>query len=194
MDIQNALTIFDVPYGQIAELLDGDKTWLVRVRKRDDHCIFTDEWTKLVRDCGLKTKYVVLVKAIGSLSFIVSCFKENVYENSYIFANIRSELGMTKQFYGKNFEYGMATIYVGERFWNVMMKGWTGGCGFTDGWLNVIEEVLIVLYVFHPETGTEVSFKKADVVVSDDSVYGDDGFDLLAATKHKQVLDFGKLL
>ena len=91
----------------------------------------------------------------------------------------------------------MATIYVGERFWNVMMKGWTDGCGFTDGWLKLIEEVPITveswlvftmiasktfeLSIFHSETGTEVSFKKADVVVLDDSVYGDDGFDLLAA-------------
>ena len=91
----------------------------------------------------------------------------------------------------------MATIYVGERFWNVMMKGRTDGCRFTDGWLKLIEEVPMAveswlvftmiasktfeLSVFHPETGTEVSFKKADVLVLDDSVYGDDGFDLLAA-------------
>ncbi|KAJ0936761.1 putative DNA-binding pseudobarrel domain superfamily [Helianthus annuus] len=103
----------------------------------------------------------------------------------------------------------MATIYVGEMFWNVMMKGWTDGCGFTDGWSKLIEEVPIpveswlvftmiasktfVLSVFHSETGTEVSFKKADVVVLDDSVYGDDGFDLLAAVKHKQLLDSGEV-
>ena len=78
-----------------------------------------------------------------------------------------------------------------------MMKGWTDGCGFTDGWSKLIEKVPIPveswlvftmiasktfeLSVFHSETGTEVSFKKADVVVLDDSVYRDDGFDLLAA-------------
>ncbi|MFS7995626.1 hypothetical protein Hanom_Chr12g01120141 [Helianthus anomalus] len=33
------------------------------------------------------------------------------------------------------------------------------------------------LSVFHPETGTEISFKKADVVVLDDSVYRDDSVD-----------------
>ncbi|KAJ0571508.1 putative DNA-binding pseudobarrel domain superfamily, REM family [Helianthus annuus] len=103
----------------------------------------------------------------------------------------------------------MATIYVGERFWNVMMKGWTDGCGFTDGWLKLVEEVPIAveswlvftmiasktfeLSVFHPETGTKVFFKKVDVVVLDDSVNGDDGFDLLAAAKHKQVLDSGEV-
>ncbi|KAJ0791915.1 putative REM family protein [Helianthus annuus] len=71
------------------------------------------------------------------------------------------------------------------------MKGWTDGCGFTDGWLKVVEEVpipleswlvftmiatkIFELSVFHPETGTETCFKKADVIVLDDSVYGDDG-------------------
>ncbi|MFS7947624.1 hypothetical protein Hanom_Chr06g00550471 [Helianthus anomalus] len=89
----------------------------------------------------------------------------------------------------------MATIYVGERFWNVMLEGWTDGCGFTNGFLKVIEEVPIAveswlvftmmasktfeLSVFHPETETEVSFKKANVVVLDDLVYRDDGFNLL---------------
>ncbi|MFS7898848.1 putative transcription factor B3-Domain family [Helianthus anomalus] len=84
LDFENLLWGKEVPNGQTVELHNGDKTWLVRVRKRDDHCIFMDGWTKLVRDCCLKTKDVVLVKAIGSLSFIVSSFKENIYENSYI--------------------------------------------------------------------------------------------------------------
>ncbi|MFS7938020.1 hypothetical protein Hanom_Chr05g00434611 [Helianthus anomalus] len=96
-----------------------------------------------------------------------------------------------------------------------MMKGWTDGCGFTDGWLKVIEEVPIPLEswlvftmiasktfelsVFHPETETEISFKKADVVVLDDSVYGDDRFDLLGCgikidTKHKEVLDSSEVV
>ncbi|KAF5785062.1 hypothetical protein HanXRQr2_Chr10g0424181 [Helianthus annuus] len=89
------------------------------------------------------------------------------------------------------------------------MKGWTNGCGFTDGWLKVVEEVpipleswlvftmiaskMFKLSVFHPETGTEICFKKADVVVLDDSVYGDDGFDLLTASTYKEVLDFGEV-
>ncbi|XP_035832819.1 uncharacterized protein LOC118481715 [Helianthus annuus] len=64
LDFQTLLWGKEVPYGQIVELLDGDKSWLVRVRKRDDHCIFTDGWTKFVRDCCLKTKDVVLVKVI----------------------------------------------------------------------------------------------------------------------------------
>ncbi|MFS7931459.1 hypothetical protein Hanom_Chr04g00356221 [Helianthus anomalus] len=157
------------------------------------HCIFTEDWIKLVRDCCLKTKDAVLLKAIGSLSFMVSCFKENLIADKF-----------WKEFYGKNYKYGIATIYIEERFWNVTMKGWTDGCGFTDGWLKVIEEVLIPLeswlvftmiaietfelFVFHP-TGTESFFKKADVVVLDDLVYGDDGFDLLIASVGDGLLD-----
>ncbi|MFS7953524.1 hypothetical protein Hanom_Chr07g00619691 [Helianthus anomalus] len=53
----------------------------------------------------------------------------------------------------------------------------------------MIASKMFELSIFHPETETEISFKKADVVVLDDSVYGDDGFDLLFATKHKQDLD-----
>ncbi|KAJ0713839.1 putative transcription factor B3-Domain family [Helianthus annuus] len=88
------------------------------------------------------------------------------------------------------------------------MKRWTGGCGFTDGWLKLVEEVplqlgsLLVftmigsktfeLSIFHPETGTEIFFNKAEVVVLDDSVYGDEGFDLLIVSTHKEVLDSGE--
>ncbi|MFS7989179.1 hypothetical protein Hanom_Chr11g01043701 [Helianthus anomalus] len=69
-----------------------------------------------------------------------------------------------------------------------MMKGWTDGYGFTDGWLKVIEEVpipvksclvftmiaskMFELSVFHPETRTEISFKKADLVSIDDGIFG----------------------
>ncbi|KAJ0534137.1 hypothetical protein HanPSC8_Chr09g0371891 [Helianthus annuus] len=89
------------------------------------------------------------------------------------------------------------------------MKGCTDGCGFTDGWLKVVEEVPLPLeswlvftmiasktfelFVFHPEIGTEICFKKVDVVVLDDSVYGDDGFDLLTVSTHKEVLDSGEV-
>ncbi|KAJ0693805.1 hypothetical protein HanPI659440_Chr15g0601451 [Helianthus annuus] len=89
------------------------------------------------------------------------------------------------------------------------MKGWTGVCGFTDGWLKVVEEVPLLLeswlvftmiasktfelYVFHLETGTKICVKKADVVVLDDSVYGDDGFNLLTASTHKEVLGSGEV-
>ncbi|MFS7938237.1 hypothetical protein Hanom_Chr05g00437031 [Helianthus anomalus] len=49
------------------------------------------------------------------------------------------------------------------------------------------------LSAFHLETGTEISFKKVDVIVLDDSVYGDDGFDLLDSTKRKQNSDSGEV-
>ncbi|KAM0041415.1 hypothetical protein Hdeb2414_s0011g00366051 [Helianthus debilis subsp. tardiflorus] len=89
------------------------------------------------------------------------------------------------------------------------MKGWTDGCGFTNGWLKVVEEVPILLeswlvftmivfktfelFFFHPETGTGICFKKADIIVLDDSVYGDDGFDLLTVSTYKELLDSGEV-
>ncbi|KAF5773848.1 hypothetical protein HanXRQr2_Chr13g0593331 [Helianthus annuus] len=39
---------------------------------------------------------------------------------------------------------------------------------------------------FNHETGTQMYFKKVDVVVLDDPIYGDDGFDLLLASEHKE--------
>ncbi|MFS7906566.1 hypothetical protein Hanom_Chr01g00060781 [Helianthus anomalus] len=35
--------------------------------------------------------------------------------------------------------------------------------------------------VFNHQTGTEIQFKKVDLVVLDDSIYVDDGYDLLVA-------------
>ncbi|KAJ0606738.1 putative DNA-binding pseudobarrel domain superfamily, REM family [Helianthus annuus] len=73
----------------------------------------------------------------------------------------------------------MARVYVGQRIWNVKLEGWSDCCCFTNGWLKVVEEVLLKdepylvftmidletfeLYVFDPETGTEIVFKKVDV-------------------------------
>ncbi|KAM0044223.1 hypothetical protein Hdeb2414_s0010g00350701 [Helianthus debilis subsp. tardiflorus] len=42
------------------------------------------------------------------------------------------------------------------------------------------------LSVFNHETGTQMYFKKVDVVVLDDPIYGDGGFDLLLASEHKE--------
>ncbi|KAJ0901261.1 hypothetical protein HanPSC8_Chr08g0323341 [Helianthus annuus] len=41
------------------------------------------------------------------------------------------------------------------------------------------------LSVFYHETGIKMYFTKVDVVVLDDPIYGDDGFDLLLAWEHK---------
>ncbi|KAM0050505.1 putative DNA-binding pseudobarrel domain superfamily, REM family [Helianthus debilis subsp. tardiflorus] len=70
----------------------------------------------------------------------------------------------------------MARVYVGERFWNVKMEGWSDCCCFIDEWLKVVEEVPLKnelylvftrinsktfeIYVFDP---AEVFFKKVDV-------------------------------
>ncbi|KAJ0788515.1 hypothetical protein HanPI659440_Chr05g0192611 [Helianthus annuus] len=40
--------------------------------------------------------------------------------------------------------------------------------------------------IFNQLTGTEIYFKKVEVVVLGDSIYGDEGIDLLTASKHKE--------
>ncbi|KAF5817518.1 hypothetical protein HanRHA438_Chr02g0055361 [Helianthus annuus] len=42
--------------------------------------------------------------------------------------------------------------------------------------------------VFNHQTGTEIHFNKVQLVVLVDSIYGDDGHDLLIASEHKQKL------
>ena len=101
------------------------------------------------------------------------------------------------QFYGSSYKGGSATLYLGDRFWNVKMEALSDKCAFLDGWSNLIRDLELdsrttfiftmagyetfELSVFNHETGTQMYFKKVDVVVLDDPIYGDDGFDLLLA-------------
>ncbi|KAF5764785.1 putative transcription factor B3-Domain family [Helianthus annuus] len=87
-------------------------------------------------------------------------------------------------------------------FWNVKMEALSDKCAFTDGWSKLIRDLELdsrttfiftmagyetfELSVFNHETGTQMYFKKVDVVVLDDPIYGDDGFDLLLASEHKE--------
>ncbi|KAJ0495834.1 putative transcription factor B3-Domain family [Helianthus annuus] len=105
------------------------------------------------------------------------------------------------QFYGSGYKGGSATLYMGDRFWNVKMEVLSDKCAFTDGWSKLIRDLALdsrttfiftmagyetfELSVFNHETGTQMYFKKVDVVVLDDPIYGDDGFDLLLASEHK---------
>ncbi|KAM0049425.1 putative transcription factor B3-Domain family [Helianthus debilis subsp. tardiflorus] len=137
-----------VPYGKTVQIRDGDTLRFVRVRKRNGEPIFADGWIMLVRDNGLKLKDGVLIKATGPSTFDISCFKEYVCENSYFTAQLNIVPGMSlmpekfwNDFYGKNYKDEMARVYVGQRFWNVKMEGWSDCCCFTDGWLKVVEEV-----------------------------------------------------
>ncbi|KAM0071591.1 putative REM family protein [Helianthus debilis subsp. tardiflorus] len=77
----------------------------------------------------------------------------------------------------------------------------SNNCAFTDGWSKLISDLSLdtwcdfifsmagyetfELSVFYHETGIKMYFKKVDVVVLDDPIYGDDGFDLLLAWEHK---------
>ncbi|KAJ0937842.1 putative transcription factor B3-Domain family [Helianthus annuus] len=106
------------------------------------------------------------------------------------------------QFYGSSYKGGSATLYLGDRFWNVKMEALSDKCAFTDGWSNLIRDLELdsrttfiftmagyetfELSVFNHETGTQMYFKKVDVVVLDDPIYGDDGFDLLLTSEHKE--------
>ncbi|KAJ0740247.1 hypothetical protein HanOQP8_Chr06g0214751 [Helianthus annuus] len=84
------------------------------------------------------------------------------------------------------------------------MEGWSDKSAFTDGLSKLIEDLALdtrstLLFtslgyktfevsVFNHETGTEIYFKKVEVVVLDDSIYGDEGFDLMIASEHKEKL------
>ncbi|XP_021986055.1 uncharacterized protein LOC110882312 isoform X1 [Helianthus annuus] len=156
----------------------------MRIRKKNDGPVFTDGWMLLVKEHQLKYKDGVLITAVGKLKFEVLCFKDLVCQNSYITAQIESELGMCvmpdkfyHDFYGNNFKGGMAKVYFGERFWNVRLEGGSDGGYFKDGWRKVVEEVPIDndyflvftsldsvsfdVSVFDPDTGTEVFLKKS---------------------------------
>ncbi|MFS7930089.1 putative transcription factor B3-Domain family [Helianthus anomalus] len=87
-------------------------------------------------------------------------------------------------------------------FWNVKMEALSDKCAFTDGWSKLIRDLALhtrstfiftmagyktfEVSVFNHETGTQIYFKKVEVVVLDDPIYGDDGFDLLLASEHKE--------
>ncbi|KAJ0792904.1 putative transcription factor B3-Domain family [Helianthus annuus] len=85
-----------------------------------------------------------------------------------------------RQFYGKNFKGGASTLYVGDRFWNVKMDGLSDSCVFTHGWSELVNDLVLdsrsnfvfsmvgyktfEVSVFNHQTGTEIQFKKVDLV------------------------------
>ncbi|KAJ0633674.1 hypothetical protein HanOQP8_Chr17g0674571 [Helianthus annuus] len=48
-----------------------------------------------------------------------------------------------RDFYDKNFKGGEATLYVGDRYWNVKMEGWSDESAFTDGLFKPIEDLVL---------------------------------------------------
>ncbi|KAM0021258.1 putative transcription factor B3-Domain family [Helianthus debilis subsp. tardiflorus] len=190
-----------LPYDQCLEIIDDDLSWVVRLNRNVSGPVLGDRFTKFGRDSGLKKNDYLLLKAIGASTFYVSVFKSCAFENSFI-----SKLNMMIPllFFRQNFKGGEATLYVGDRYWNVKMKGWSDRSAFTDGFSKLIEDLALdtrstLLFtsvgyktfevsIFNHLTGTEIYFKKAEVVVLDDSIYGDEGFYLLTASKHKEKL------
>ncbi|KAJ0557809.1 hypothetical protein HanRHA438_Chr07g0314201 [Helianthus annuus] len=78
------------------------------------------------------------------------------------------------------------------------MDGLSDRCAFTDGWSELVNDLVLgrrstfvftmagcktfELSFFNHQTRTEIHFKKVELVVLDDSIYGDDGNDLLIAS------------
>ncbi|KAJ0512627.1 putative transcription factor B3-Domain family [Helianthus annuus] len=109
-----------------------------------------------------------------------------------------------RQFYSKKFKGDPSTLYVGDRFWNVRMDGLSDSCVFTHGWSDLVNDLVLdkrstfvftmaryktfEVSVFNHQTSTEIQFKRVDLVVLDDSIYGDDEYNLLIASEHKQKL------
>ncbi|KAJ0834682.1 putative DNA-binding pseudobarrel domain superfamily [Helianthus annuus] len=102
-----------------------------------------------------------------------------------------------RQFYGKNFKGCQSTLYLRDRFWNIKMDRLTDSCVFTHGCSEMVNDLALdrrstfvfamagyktfKLSVFNHQTGTEIQNNKVDLVVLDDSIYGDDGYDLVIA-------------
>ncbi|MFS7928240.1 putative transcription factor B3-Domain family [Helianthus anomalus] len=129
---------------------DGENLRKVRIRKTNDGPVFTDGWILLVRHHQLK-------------------YKDG---NSYITAQVETELGMS--------------VYFGERFWNVRLEGSSEGGYFKAGWRKVVEEVPLDkdyflvftrlesktfdVSVFDPDTGTKEFLKKVESIADDDMI------------------------
>ncbi|KAF5761409.1 putative transcription factor B3-Domain family [Helianthus annuus] len=107
-----------------------------------------------------------------------------------------------RQFYGQNFKGGQSTLYLGDRFWNVKMDGLTDSCVFTHGCSEMINDLalerrstfvfslhgnkIFEISVFNHQTGTQIQNNRVELVVLDDSIYGDDDDDFFIASEHKE--------
>ncbi|KAM0012040.1 putative transcription factor B3-Domain family [Helianthus debilis subsp. tardiflorus] len=127
-------------------------------------------------------------------------FLKLIQEDDQIFLVMADEFW--RQFYGKNFKGGQSTLYLGDRFWNVKMDGLTDSCVFTHGCskmvndlaldsrsifvFSMVENKIFELSVFNHQTSTQIQNNKVELVVLDDSIYGDDGDDLVIASEHKE--------
>ncbi|KAJ0743099.1 putative transcription factor B3-Domain family [Helianthus annuus] len=146
--------------------------------------------------------------SFGQSSFFLMVFKSFVHQYCFI-SKITPDKDVIvmadefwRQFYGKNFKGGQSTLYLGDRFWNVKMDGLTDSCVFTHGCSKMVNDLaldsrsifvfsmvgnkIFELSVFNHQTSTQIQNNKVELVVLDDSIYGDDGDDLVIASEHKE--------
>ncbi|KAF5774672.1 putative transcription factor B3-Domain family [Helianthus annuus] len=177
------------PYGDRVKIFAADNLWIVE--KYGLGPVLGDGFVKVVTDSGLQKNDYMLFNSLGPSTWYLDVFKSCLMANKF-----------WGQFYGSSYKGGSATLYVGDRFWHVKMEAFSDKCAFTDGWSKLIRDLALdsrttfiftmagyetfELSVFNHESGTQMYFKKVDVVVLDDPIYGDDGFDLLLASEHKE--------
>ncbi|KAJ0778348.1 hypothetical protein HanLR1_Chr02g0070741 [Helianthus annuus] len=71
-----------------------------------------------------------------------------------------------REFYGKKFKGGQSTLYLGDRFWNVKIDALSDRCVFTHGCSEMINDLA---------SDRRSTFNNGvELVVLDDSIYGDD--------------------
>ncbi|MFS8017901.1 putative transcription factor B3-Domain family [Helianthus anomalus] len=149
-----------------------------------------------------------MFQSYGPSSIFLMVFKSFVHKNYFISKVTPHEdlIVMAdefwRQFYGKNFKGGQLTLYLGDIFWNVKMGGLTDSCVFTHGSSEMVNDLALdrrstfvfsmvgnkvfKLSVFNHQIGTQIQNNRVELVVLDDSIYGDDGDYLEIASEHKE--------
>ncbi|KAJ0485073.1 putative transcription factor B3-Domain family [Helianthus annuus] len=193
------------PYKDPVKIVDGNKLWFVRLKKTDVGHVLADGFTKVVRDSCIRKNNYLMFQSFGQSSFFLMVFKSFVHQYCFI-SKITPDKDVIvmadefwRQFYGKNFKGGQSTLYLGDRFWNVKMDGLTDSCVFTHGCSKMVNDLaldsrsifvfsmvgnkIFELSVFNHQTSTQIQNNKVELVVLDDSIYGDD---LVIASEHKE--------
>ncbi|XP_035832907.1 uncharacterized protein LOC110876214 [Helianthus annuus] len=196
------------PYKDSVKIVDGNKLWFVRVKKTDVGHVLGDGFTKVVRDSCVRKDDYLMFQSYGPSAFFLMVFKSFVQKNCFISKiNPHEDVIVMadefwRQFYGQNFKGGQSTLYLGDRFWNVKMDGLTDSCVFIHGCSEMINDLalerrstfvfslhgnkIFEISVFNHQTGTQIQNNRVELIVLDDSIYGDDGDDFFIASEHKE--------
>ncbi|KAM0050422.1 putative transcription factor B3-Domain family [Helianthus debilis subsp. tardiflorus] len=177
-DFVNLLWGEQIPYGDRIKLFAADNLWIVETENYGLGPVLGDGFGKVVTDSGLQKDDYLLFTSLGPSTLYLDVFKSCVLDNSFI-TSTRLDDDFIGQFYGSSYKGGSATLYVGDRFWNVKMEALSDKCAFTDGWSNSIRDLALdsrttfiftmagydtfKLSIFNHQTGTQMYFKKVDV-------------------------------